>query len=75
LPATSGEVPVKETGMGFQSALIAVGQLRDEGIISEYAVGGAMAMVFWSEPVATYDLDVFVLMPARSGLLVSLAPF
>lgn len=60
--------------MSFQRALIAVGQLRDEGVIFEYAIGGAMAMVFWSEPVATYDLDIFVLMPANSGRLISLAP-
>ncbi|MGK2857192.1 MAG: hypothetical protein ACSLFQ_08290 [Thermoanaerobaculia bacterium] len=33
-----------------------------------------MAMVFWSEPVATYDLDVFVILPAGGGPLVSLAP-
>lgn len=60
--------------MSFREALRVVGQLRDEGVIQEYAVGGAMAMVFWSEPVATYDLDVFVLMPEQAGPLVSLAP-
>jgi len=60
--------------MSFRDALIAIGQLRDEAVISEYAIGGAMAMVFWSEPVATYDLDVFVLMPTGSGPLISLAP-
>src|SRR5438132_13040492 len=60
--------------MSFRDALMAVERLRDDGVIEEYAVGGAMAMVFWSEPVATYDLDVFVLLPAGSGRLVSLAP-
>ena len=60
--------------MSFREALGIVGQLRDEGVVEEYAVGGAMAMVFWAEPVATYDLDVFVLLPADSGPLVSLAP-
>lgn len=59
--------------MSFRDALIAISQLRDDGVISEYAVGGAMAIVFWSEPVATYDLDVFVLMPPVSGSLVSLS--
>lgn len=60
--------------MSFRQALGIVGQLRDEGVVEEYAVGGAMAMVFWAEPVATYDLDVFVLLPADGGALVSLAP-
>ncbi|MBI2215354.1 MAG: hypothetical protein HYU52_17015 [Acidobacteria bacterium] len=60
--------------MGFRDALAAISELRDAGVVTEYAVGGAMAMVFWSEPVATYDLDVFVLLPPGSGLLVSLSP-
>src|SRR6476620_10337109 len=60
--------------MSFRDAVVAVGQLREDGVIAEYAVGGAMAMVFWAEPVATYDLDVFVLLPAAGGPLVSLAP-
>jgi len=47
--------------------------MKGEGIVAEYAVGGAMALVFWSEPVPTFDLDVFVLIPSAS-LLVSLAP-
>jgi hypothetical protein len=60
--------------MSFRDALIAVGQLRDAGIISDYAVGGAMAFVFWTEPVSTFDLDVFAILPATGGPLVSLAP-
>ncbi len=33
-----------------------------------------MAIVFWSEPVPTFDLDVFVLLPDTSSLIVSLDP-
>lgn len=57
----------------FADALAAVSRLKEEGVVSDYAVGGAMAMVFWSEPVATFDLDVFVRVPATPPL-VSLAP-
>jgi len=32
------------------------------GVVADYAVGGAMALVFWSEPVPTFDLGVFVLL-------------
>lgn|SRR5262245_27265863 len=32
-----------------------------------------MALVFWSEPIPTFDLDVFVLLPFETPL-VSLAP-
>ena len=47
--------------------------MKTEGVVTEYAIGGAMAVVFWAEPIPTFDLDVFVLLPT-SSLLVSMAP-
>ena len=38
-------------------------ELEAEGIVERYAVGGAMAMVFWAEPTVTFDLDIFALLP------------
>jgi hypothetical protein len=55
----------------FSETLSAVADLKREGIVTDYAIGGAMALAFWSEPTATFDLDVFVLLPS-SGALVSL---
>jgi hypothetical protein len=60
--------------MSFRDAIIAIKGLAEVGIVSDYAVGGAMALIFWSEPVPTYDLDVFVLLPAEGGPITSLAP-
>jgi hypothetical protein len=57
----------------FASALAAVERLKANGVVEEYAIGGAMALVFWSEPIPTFDLDVFVLLPSASPI-VSLAP-
>jgi hypothetical protein len=51
-----------------------VNALKGTGIISDYAVAGAMAIVFWIEPVPTFDLDVLVLLPQSTGPLVSLEP-
>jgi hypothetical protein len=34
--------------------------LRAERVVEDYAVGGAMAVLFYAEPARTYDLDVFV---------------
>ena len=59
--------------MGFAEALKTVNQMKEAGVLREYAVGGAMALVFWTEPVATYDLDVLVKLPAQDGPIVSLA--
>jgi len=58
----------------FANTLQAVNDLKGTGIISDYAVAGAMALVFWIEPIATFDLDVLVLMPQPASLLVSLEP-
>ena len=37
--------------------------MKADRVVTEYAIGGAMAIVFWTEPVLTYDLDVFVHLP------------
>jgi len=49
--------------------------MRSEGIIADYAIGGAVAATFYLEPSATVDLDIFVLLPSAPGSsLLSLAP-
>ena len=39
-------------------------RMRDEGVVAQYAVGGATAVLFYAEPTRTYDLDVFVTLEA-----------
>lgn len=53
----------------------ALNAMRAAGVIQQYAVGGATAVLFYAEPTRTYDVDVFVLV-AGSGetALVSLEP-
>ena len=60
--------------MPFPDALRALNSMKDEGVIEDYAVAGAMAMVFWTEPVPTYDLDVLVFLPAAHGPITTLGP-
>lgn len=57
----------------FAEALSAMNDMKREGVVTDYALGGAMALIFWSEPIATFDLDVFVLLE-QTGALVSLDP-
>ena len=48
----------------------AINELKATGVVEDYAVAGAMALVFWTEPVATFDLDVLVSLPqAGSGIV------
>ena len=58
--------------MAFVDALRALNTLKADQVIEEYAVAGAMAIVFWTEPVPTFDLDVLVLLPQQEGDLISL---
>lgn len=48
--------------------------LEREGVISRYAIGGAMGATFYVEPLLTFDLDVFVLLPQTPGGLLTLTP-
>jgi len=57
----------------MRKALEALNSLEREGVLGRYAVGGAMAATFYIEPVLTFDLDVFVALPFKEGLL-TLAP-
>jgi hypothetical protein len=57
----------------FALAIAAIENMRRDGVIDEYAVGGAMAVTFWSEPTTTYDLDVFVIFRS-AGPIVDLGP-
>ncbi len=41
---------------------------QHEGIVTQYAVGGATAVLFYAEPTRTYDLDVFVTLEQRQDL-------
>jgi hypothetical protein len=45
-----------------------------EGIIERYAIGGAMAAVFYSEPLLTFDLDIFVELSREGEPLQPLSP-
>ena len=46
-------------------------QIRDEGTLADFAIGGAIAASFFTPAVATEDLDIFAfLKPSASGLLV-----
>jgi hypothetical protein len=56
-------------------AIQVVNQLRAEGYISQYAVGGAIGALFYIEPTQTQDIDIFVhLKPAPGSVLISLNP-
>ena len=55
----------------MRDALKLLLQLRDEGTLADFAIGGAIAASFYTPAVATEDLDIFAFIkPSASGLLV-----
>ena len=58
----------------MEKALRVINALESEGLITRYAIGGAIAAAFYMEPVLTYDLDVFVAFPQSGESLLPLAP-
>jgi hypothetical protein len=54
----------------MEEALKVINQMTADGVIQKYAVGGAMAALFYIEPDTTFDLDVFCILnlESESGL-------
>ncbi len=47
-----------------------INQMVTDGIIENYALGGATAVIFYTEPIATEDVDIFVhLKPGGNPLM------
>ena len=58
----------------MKRTLQVLNELERDGVFTRYAIGGAMAATFYTEPFLTFDLDVFVVMPQTTGGLLTLAP-
>jgi hypothetical protein len=48
--------------------------LEVSGLVSRYALGGALAAMFYAEAVVTEDLDAFVLLATPATGLITLTP-
>jgi hypothetical protein len=59
----------------LKATLEMINEMQSDGVIGKYAIGGAVEATFYLEPLATADVDIFVMLPTapRSSLL-SLAP-
>lgn len=49
-------------------------EMQGCGLIDQYAIGGATALVYYFEPFQTFDVDVFVVLTGQTGVLVNLSP-
>lgn len=59
----------------MRETLQVINQMREDGVINKYAIGGAVGATLYLEPASTVDVDIFVALPGLSGSsLVSLSP-
>ena len=49
-------------------------QMKESGVIADYAIAGAVGAIFYVEPFQTGDIDFLVNLPIKDNLLVSLEP-
>ena len=66
--AVGADILCRDDGTDAQGA----GQAEETGVLGRYAIGGAMGATFYAEPLLTFDLDVFVVLPQTPGGLLTL---
>lgn len=61
--------------MRLREVIGILNQMLVDGVISRYAIGGAVGATFYLEPVSTLDVDVFIELYAEAtSLIVDLSP-
>ena len=59
----------------MKATLEVINQMQADGVIDQYAIGGAVGATFYLEPVATLDIDVFVSFQKLAGSsLITVSP-
>ena len=58
----------------MKATLELINQMQADGVIGQYAIGGAVGAMLYLEPAATLDIDIFVALPTSQGGLLSLSP-
>jgi hypothetical protein len=56
--------------MDIKAVITAINQMKADGVVEHYAVGGAVGATFYLEPVATLDVDIFVTFESAPGSLI-----
>jgi hypothetical protein len=57
--ASIANVPDEHSAIPLADVLSAANELVSAGLIKDYALGGALAAIYYTEPVTTYDADIF----------------
>ncbi len=55
-------------------AIEALNFLKQENLISDWAIGGAFGLMVYEEPTLSYDVDVFAIFTNISSLILDMSP-
>ncbi len=58
----------------MEKTLNVLNELGKKGLVERYAIGGGIAVLYYAEPVLTYDLDVFCVLPVEREEVITLSP-
>jgi hypothetical protein len=59
----------------MKATLEMINRMQGDGVIGNYAIGGAIGAIFYLETFYTEDLDIFVILPSTHGSsILSLSP-
>ncbi len=60
----------------MKNAIEVINGLKKEGLIKDYAIGGAIGVLRWAEPFFTRDLEIFIipLKETKEKELINLSP-
>ncbi len=58
----------------MKKALQIINKLKSEGLIQDYAIGGGVGTMYYTEPITTYDLDIFITIREKGQGIILLTP-
>ncbi|MDI6736718.1 MAG: hypothetical protein QME42_11115 [bacterium] len=58
----------------MEEAFKIINKMYQKGILKDYAIGGAVATIYYTEPFATRDIDIFFI-PTEKEKIILLTPF
>ena len=66
--------PLLPVGSIMEKTILVIENAHKAGLFTSYAIGGGIAALFYIEPVITFDLDVFIIVPESLIPLDSMSP-
>ena len=58
----------------MEETLKVLNELEKKGLIERYVIGDGIGVLYYAEPVLTYDLDVFCVLPTEREGFITLSP-